>query len=88
MVVNLELTRNCIANNQREITKKKSNAELWFLCMTHRLIVRKGKNNMSPDPCRGDIIIVIIAFKHKYIVSHPQYLSLMTVVSRQFEGNV
>ena len=34
-----ELTRNSIANDQREITPKISKAELWFLCMTHRLIV-------------------------------------------------
>ena len=34
-----EGTRNCIANDQREITPKISKAELWFLCMTHRLIV-------------------------------------------------
>ena len=36
-----ERTRNSIANDQREITPKISNlkAELWFLCMTHRLIV-------------------------------------------------
>ena len=34
-----ERTRNCIANDQREITTKISKAELWFLCMTHRLIV-------------------------------------------------
>ena len=34
-----ELTQNCIANDQREITPKISKAELWFLCMTHRLIV-------------------------------------------------
>ena len=34
-----EWTRNSIANNQREITPKLSEAELWFLCMTHRLIV-------------------------------------------------
>ena len=32
-------TQNCIANDQREITLKISKAELWFLCMTHRLIV-------------------------------------------------
>ena len=39
MVVNLkERTRNSIANDQREITQKISKAELWFLCMTHRLI--------------------------------------------------
>ena len=31
--------RNSIANDQREITPKISKAELWFLCMTHRLIV-------------------------------------------------
>ena len=34
-----ERTRNSIANDQREITPKISKAELWFLCMTHRLIV-------------------------------------------------
>ena len=34
-----EPTRNCIANDQREITPKISKAEVWFLCMTHRLIV-------------------------------------------------
>ena len=34
-----ERTRNCIANYQREITPKISKAELWFLCITHRLIV-------------------------------------------------
>ena len=34
-----ERTRNSIANDQREITPKLSKAELWFLCMTHRLIV-------------------------------------------------
>ena len=32
-------TRNSIANDQREITSKTNKAELWFLCMTHRLIV-------------------------------------------------
>ena len=35
-----ERTQNSIANDQREITRKISKAELWFLCMTHRLIVR------------------------------------------------
>ena len=34
-----ERTRNSIANDQREITLEISKAELWFLCMTHRLIV-------------------------------------------------
>ena len=34
-----EGTRNSIANDQREITPKLYKAELWFLCMTHRLIV-------------------------------------------------
>ena len=34
-----EQTPNSIANDQREITPKISKAELWFLCMTHRLIV-------------------------------------------------
>ena len=34
-----ERTRNNIANDRREITPKIYKAELWFLCMTHRLIV-------------------------------------------------
>ena len=34
-----ERTQNSIANDQREKTSKISKAELWFLCMTHRLIV-------------------------------------------------
>ena len=34
-----EWTQNSIANDQREINPKISKAELWFLCMTHRLIV-------------------------------------------------
>ena len=34
-----EWTRNSIANDKRELTPKLSKAELWFLCMTHRLIV-------------------------------------------------
>ena len=34
-----ERTRNCIANDLREITPKIYKAEFWFLCMTHRLIV-------------------------------------------------
>ena len=34
-----EWTGNSIANDQREITPKLSEAELWFLCMTHGLIV-------------------------------------------------
>ena len=38
MVFNLQRGHE-IANNQREITPKLSEAELWFLCMTHRLIV-------------------------------------------------
>ena len=34
-----ERTRNSLLNDQREITPKISTAELWFLYMTHRLIV-------------------------------------------------
>ena len=34
-----ERTRNSIANDQREITLKISKPELWFLCITHHLIV-------------------------------------------------
>ena len=35
----IEQIRNSIANDQREITPKLSKAELWFLCMIHRLNV-------------------------------------------------
>ena len=34
-----ERTRNSIANDQRGITPKVTKADLWFLCMTHCLIV-------------------------------------------------
>ena len=34
-----ERTRNSIANDQREITLNIYEAKLWFLCMTHRLVV-------------------------------------------------
>ena len=34
-----EWSRNSIANDQREITPKLSEAELLFLSMTHRLLV-------------------------------------------------
>ena len=34
-----ERAGNSIANDQRVITPKIYKAELWFLCMTHRLIV-------------------------------------------------
>ena len=40
MVVNLQSVHEiALQYNQREITPKISKAELWFLCMTHRLIV-------------------------------------------------
>ena len=39
-VVNLQSGHEiALQYNQREITPKISKAELWFLCMTHRLIV-------------------------------------------------
>ena len=44
-----ERTRNCIANDQREITPKISKAELWFLCMTHCLIVRYKCMKFQPN---------------------------------------
>ena len=44
-----ERTRNCIANNQREITPKISKAELWFLCMTHCFIVRYKCMKFQPN---------------------------------------
>ena len=42
-------TRNSIANDQREITKKISKAELWFLCMTHCHIVRYKCMKFQPN---------------------------------------
>ena len=40
MVVNLQSGHEiALQYNQREITPKISKAELWFLCMTHRLNV-------------------------------------------------
>ena len=35
----IERTRNSIVIEQREITPKVSKTKLWFLCMTHRLIM-------------------------------------------------
>ena len=36
---NDEWTYNSIVNDQREITPKLSEAELWFLCMTHLTVL-------------------------------------------------
>ena len=44
-----ERTRNSIANDQREITPKISKAELWFLYMTHCLIVRYKCMKFQPN---------------------------------------
>ena len=44
-----ERTRNSIANDQREITPKISKAELWFLCMTHCLIVHYKCMKFQPN---------------------------------------
>ena len=44
-----ERTRNSIANDQREIIPKKSKAELWFLCMTHCLIVCYKCTKFQPN---------------------------------------
>ena len=48
-----ELTRNSIANDQREITLKISKAELWFLSMTHRLIVLYNCMNFHLNNLNG-----------------------------------
>ena len=45
----IERTRNSIANDQRERTPKISKAELWFLCMTHCLIVRYKCMEFQPN---------------------------------------
>ena len=44
-----ERTRNSIANDQMEISPKISKAELWFLCMTHCLIVRYKCMKFQPN---------------------------------------
>ena len=44
-----ERTQNTIANDQREITPKISKAELWFLCMTHCLIVLYKRMKFQPN---------------------------------------
>ena len=44
-----ERTRNSITNDQREITPKISKAELWFLCMTHCLIVHYKCMKFQPN---------------------------------------
>ena len=44
-----ERTRNSIANDQRAITPKISKAKLWFLCMTHFLIVRYMCMKFQPN---------------------------------------
>ena len=44
-----ERTRNSIANDQREIAPKISKAELWFLCMTHCLIVSYKCMKFQPN---------------------------------------
>ena len=44
-----ERTRKSIANDQREITPKISKAELWFLCITHCLIVRYKCMKFQPN---------------------------------------
>ena len=44
MVVNLQSGHEiALQYNQREITPKISKAELWFLCMTHRLVYNSMK---------------------------------------------
>ena len=44
-----ERTLNSIANDQREITPRISTAKLWFLCMTHCLIVRYKCMKFQPN---------------------------------------
>ena len=44
-----EQTRNSIAIDQMEITPKIPKAELWFLCMTHCLIVRYRCMKFQPN---------------------------------------
>ena len=44
-----EWTQDSIANDQREITKKICKAELWFLHMTHHLIVFYNSMKFHPN---------------------------------------
>ena len=44
-----EQTRNSIGNDQREITPKIPKEELWFLCMTHCLILRYKCMKFQPN---------------------------------------
>ena len=44
-----ERTLNSIANDQREITPKKTKSELWFLCVTHCLIVLYKRMTFQPN---------------------------------------
>ena len=53
-----ERTRNSIANDQREITQNLSKAELWFLCMTHCLIVLYKCMKFQPN--RHAIVMVLV----------------------------
>ena len=48
-----ERTRNCITNDHSEITHKIYKAELWFLCMTHRLIVLHNCMKFHPNSFNG-----------------------------------
>ena len=48
-----ERTRNSIANDQREITPELPKAELWFLCMTHCLIVLYNCMKFNLNSFRG-----------------------------------
>ena len=48
-----EHTRNCITNDQREITPKIYITELWFLYLTHSLIVRYNYMKFHPNSLNG-----------------------------------
>ena len=52
-----EQTRNCIANDQREINPKISKVELWFLFMTHHLNVLNNCMKFRGNICNGYQVI-------------------------------
>ena len=52
-----ERTRNSIENDQRETTPKISKAELWFLSMTHCLIVLYKCMKVQPNSFNSVILI-------------------------------
>ena len=73
-----EWTQNSIANDQRKITPKISKAELWFLCMTHRLIVRYKCMKFQPNSFNS----VKLTERRNCIYSHYKGDNLKNIYAR------